>query len=134
MIGSPQGYQRPATMKCFGGVLTCTHHAYDALRAQEIIIAFALRVYGAPMKTKSNSVRRRSIAWSAEADAEAIELARLRGYYPEKTHGGVSKMLADLVVAQSSQRTAEPPANITPITRTQPVKYGTKKPKKKSGN
>jgi hypothetical protein len=119
-------------MKCFCGVLAYTHHVYDTLHAQEIILDFALRVYGAPMKTNPNLVRRRSIAWSVEADAEAIELARQRGYYPEKTHGGVSKMLADLVVAESSQRTAERPANVTPITPPQPVKYGTKEARKKS--
>ena len=38
-------------------------------------------------------------------DEIAIELATKEGYYPEKTNGGVSKFLTDLVLREKSAKT-----------------------------
>lgn len=46
---------------------------------------------------KTGRQRNRTIRWNTELDALAIEQAVANGYYPERTHGGVSRYLADLV-------------------------------------
>jgi hypothetical protein len=38
------------------------------------------------------------VKWSLDVDHLAITLAAAQGYYPEKSKGGVSKFLADLVL------------------------------------
>ena len=51
------------------------------------------------MKQHKNSPpRRRTVQWGEDVDALAVTLAAAKGYYPEKTKGGVSQFLADLVV------------------------------------
>lgn len=48
-------------------------------------------------KPKKSPSKRRTLQWDEEVDALAITLAAAQGYYPEKSKGGVSKFLADLV-------------------------------------
>jgi hypothetical protein len=49
-------------------------------------------------KHKNRVAKRRTVQWGEDVDALAVSLAADRGYYPEKSKGGVSKFLADLVV------------------------------------
>jgi len=49
-------------------------------------------------KKEKSAGKRRTVAWSEDVDSLAIALAAARGYYPEKTKGGVSRLLADLIV------------------------------------
>ncbi len=46
---------------------------------------------------KTSSQRNRTIRWNTDMDELAIQQAVANGYYPERTNGGVSKYLADLV-------------------------------------
>jgi hypothetical protein len=51
------------------------------------------------VKKRTNSAdRKRTVKWSLDVDHLAITLAAAQGYYPEKSKGGVSKFLADLVL------------------------------------
>ena len=59
----------------------------------------ALHAYDYRVKRSKNSAdRKRTVKWSEDVDALAITLAAAHGYYPEKSKGGVSKFLADLVL------------------------------------
>jgi hypothetical protein len=49
-------------------------------------------------KRKISASRRRTVQWGKDVDALAVALAADHGYYPEKINGGVSQLLADLVV------------------------------------
>lgn len=44
------------------------------------------------------------LQWGQDVDATAVALAAKAGYYPEKTKGGVSRFLADLVAAAARKR------------------------------
>ena len=46
---------------------------------------------------KTDKQRNRTIRWNTDLDELAIQQAVANGYYPERTNGGVSRYLADLV-------------------------------------
>jgi hypothetical protein len=47
------------------------------------------------------------VQWGEDVDALAVTLAADRGYYPEKSKGGVSKFLADLVLKAKKPNTSK---------------------------
>lgn len=59
---------------------------------------------------KPENLRNRTIRWSVPVDDLAVRLASENGYYPEKTNGGVSRYLSDLVrrAAITRSRSKEP--------------------------
>jgi hypothetical protein len=63
-------------------------------------------------KKRTTKVKR-NIQWTTSLDAAAVSLAAELGYYPEKRNGGVSKMLADLVLQEAKKAQAE--GKVTPI-------------------
>ena len=49
-------------------------------------------------RAKGRPTKRRTVQWEKKVDDLAVTLAAAQGYYPEKSKGGVSKFLADLVL------------------------------------
>jgi hypothetical protein len=75
------------------------HHTHDVYTAKKNLRTPPLHAYDYRVKKpKISASRRRTVQWGKDVDALAVTLAADRGYYPEKINGGVSQLLADLVL------------------------------------
>jgi len=56
------------------------------------------------VKPIKKSQIKKTLRWSSEAENAAVALAAERGYYPEKINGGVSRLIADLIIEEKERR------------------------------
>ncbi len=70
---------------------------------QEKLASHPFHTYDSPRMSVVQKLQRkqRTVIWEEKVDKIAVRLAVEGGFYPEKTNGGVSAFLSELVVAES---------------------------------
>lgn len=91
-----------------GNACECGASYVSCASRQDKFARRAFHAYDYRVKKRKNSAaKRRTVQWGEDVDALAVTLAAARGYYPEKSKGGVSKFLSDLVMRATKDTKAK---------------------------